>query len=368
MKRLISRSRVFFEHRTVRIGISLAVLVSCSVGLLTVYYIRNSTYNYADELRSNEGISKSNDGFMDEKGYQKFRSSDVIARDDEEYLVLTHRMAVGTGLVKPSDSNQSNIRLFLDEVTHAKKDASSVVMTEREYDQSANEMQQVVRELVDYANSLNISHQFEEKKRALLVASQICASLDCRYSYSAYMARVYSSESVLNELCSLQKSDAAADLKKALIESCLLELKRPLRTERMLKKEELRLLQSYDITLGRQDIENDSITYKMPEDFPMWAKLVQRLPKVEKALRSRVYEAFNAPLSNIRNIKKSTSPDFQTGVDPGSLGMFADRVRKNRASIDLIEHFAPELLDFKNTGILHRMQADIRFLSKPTIQ
>lgn len=343
-------------------------MASCGVGLLTVYYIRNSTYDYSKELSNNRALLKSNGGFMDNDEYKASLGTEARAVNDQRLLAQCHDFAVSAGLVKLDDQGSSNIRQFLDKVSQFKPDPKQPPLSEPQYDRYANDMVAVVRQVVDYANSLNISQQFDEKKRALLIASQVAASLDCQYSFSAYMARINSSATVLGELCSLQKSDAPADLKRAVIDACLPELKRPLRTAQMFKKEQLRLLNNFDITLGKSSVAKNSLNYKNPEDFPLWAKWVQKLPNVDAALRSRAYEAFSLPLNNIERIRKINPIDWQTSVDPNSLGIFQDGISKNRASIDLIVHFAPDLLSNKNTAVLHRMEADFRLLAKPTIQ
>lgn len=363
MKRLLKQSRVFYELRTIRIAISLVVLISCLVGIVAVFYIRNSTYQYSKDLDSWKAVVHKNDGFFSDQEFLTFKTGDWSARKDEQFLADAHRLATTAQLFK-SPVPPTGIQKFIDDCSQIKLETPKSLLLEQESDDYASEMPKVVQQILDYANSLDAKKQLKEKQNAILLASRIAACLDSNYSYSSLVARMEATNAILHDLLIIQSSDLSADVRKSLIEPPIKILNQPLRTTAMFKKEQLRLINNLNIIQGNRKVDRRTLNYQSPPNLSILTVFGRKLPFVADAQESRVYESF----ADVLNFCRLQRENHWQGTDALILLRFSSRIQNNKASADLLLQLGSNLTSSKNDVGFAMMESNLRKLSRTIAQ
>ncbi len=333
------------------------------MGLVAVFYIRNSTYQYSKDLDSWKAVVHKNDGFFSDQEYLTYKTGDWSARKDEQFLVDAHRLATSTQLFRATPPPKA-IESFVRDCSEIKSEVPKTLHLEQESDEYASAMPKVVQQILDYATTLDAKTQLEDKRNAILLASRIAAALDCNYSYSSLVARMEATNAILHDLLVVQSSDLPVESRKSLIEPPLKILSQPFRTTAMFKKEQLRLTNNLNILQGNRKIDRRTLNYQSPPNLSLLTVFGRKLPFVADAQESRVYESF----ADVLNFCRLQRENHWQGTDALILLRFSSRVQNNKASADLLLQLGANLTSPKNDVGFATMEANMRKLSRPITQ
>jgi hypothetical protein len=363
------------ERRTVRMAVAIAAILICAFGLLAVFYVRSNFGGYASQLDDNRYVAKNNGSFMSEDDYFTAIKNDPDALSSEALVTKSYGLADRAGhLQMPAE--RGNVTQFIEQFEQTDmrysppKDPKKpeVRPTEEQFDGYVSQIEEVIYKLVAYSQTQSLESNYNGKKRALVVASIIASGMDGRYSFLSFVARGRAQKAISDELRTISEAEAPKGPKKDLVAACMPFLTRRFRIVEMMRKEELRVLQNFEITLGKRRPSPNSINYKDPEKISFSSSIIHQVPIVKDALTSRVYEAFSLPIHTILQIRLDQDNDIKSGVNSGVLAIFQDRVWKNPASSDLLYQLCPWLLDQKDATLMHQMESNLRYLSEQIIQ
>ncbi|MBS1703351.1 MAG: hypothetical protein JST12_16940 [Armatimonadetes bacterium] len=362
MKKFLRRIKVFTENRTVKIGITLVAAVSVAVLLLGIFYTRNSTGTYSGDLEANKLRAHKLGAYPTEADYNVARMNDGSAQADEKYLIASYQAASECNLIAINAKGSPDLDSFIQAMAKH-PEARPLTYTEQQIDQMATDMKSVAIQLVGRSREVPLGTDGKRKKEILTLATKIASTLDCRYSWSAFVARDYACLAIGDELVDLLRSNMQPTVIRSIIDACMPDLSKPFRTEPMLRKELLRMTLNYDLLLGERKPDPNSIAYRHPQDFSVSSKFVQKLPNVTNALRSRMFELFNDVLEMTKNTKAYNYPNYVSGIDAAVVVRMQDQVKRNPASADLIIHLAPEMLNERIGTPFFQFSSDMRELT-----
>ncbi|MBI1331324.1 MAG: hypothetical protein GC165_00430 [Armatimonadetes bacterium] len=362
MKKFLRRIKVFTENRTVKIGIALVAIASVAVLLVGIFYTRNSTSTYSGDLETNKLRARKLGAYPTEADYNVARMNDGSAQADEKYLILAYQVASEKSLIASNAKGLPDLDGFVRAMAK-NPDSKPLAYTEQQIDQMATDMRSAVIQLVGRSREVPLGIDGQRKKDILVLATHIASTLDCRYSWSAFIDRNSACLAIADELVDLLRSKTQSKVIRSVIDACMPNLSKPLRLEPMLRKELLRMTLNYDMLLGERQLDPNSIAYRHPQDFSVSSKFLQKLPNVTNALRSRMYELFSDALDMAAFIKHFGTPNYVSGADPNTIFAMQQKVQTNPASSDLIVHLAPEMLGQHVSTPLFLFGSDMRELT-----
>lgn len=361
MKRFLKRLRFFYEQKTLRIAISVFALFALGFFAVAAFYIGTGTREYAGTKDRNYSIAMAQHGFAGRSEFENFIQRDAQALRNSRELRLFHEGAKPLGLLESTTPSPKKIQAFF-AIANQKPNESLGLLSESECDQFSNDLQVTVGHLVNYASTLESKTNFLEKLKAFEVACKLSAPMTGRYSFVSYQLRVKSGLVILDALMELRRSDAEPSAKKQILDACVPILAKTFAFDIVLKKEELRILDAFAITLGDLPYDQISINYIRPKPFDAWHNILHKLPNVNDALISRTYQSFEAPTVALGKVKSQDIKGNPIGPVASAMMTYQFELSKDRSCSDLISHFSPDLISPKTVDNINHYTAKLNYL------
>lgn len=361
MKRFLKRLRFFYEQKTLRIAISVFALFALGFFAVAAFYIGTGTREYAGTKERNYSIAMAQNGFAGRSEFERFIQRDAQALQNSRELRLFHEGAKPLGLLDSSPPSPSQIRTFVG-ISYQKPNESLGLLSEPECDQFSSDLQVAVGHLVNYASTLDSKTNLSEKLKTFEAACKLSTPMTGRYSLASYQLRVKSGNVILGALMELRRSDADPSAKKQILEACIPILSRSFYFDIVLKKEELRILDAYAVTVGDLPYDQISINYVRPKPFDVWHTMLQKLPNVKDALISRTYQSFEAATVNLGKVKSQNIKGNPLGPVSSALMTYQFELSKDRSCSELISHFSPDLINPKSVDNINHYTSKLNYL------
>lgn len=322
------RKNTFFVSKKSRyIAIALGTVAACIFISAAAVYGTNDVLPYAKKLESNINLGHHAGLFFNVKDYREALKTNPSLTKKEAELVQAHQLAVQYDLVSPYDKTPGNIKKFVSEFEKTSSSEIHTHITDKFCQQMIDETSSALRNLNDYAASLNYDQDLDLKKRILLIESRISSTFDCRGTIEGNYRRADSMNSILTSLVSFADAKVPSRVKREVRESCLTYLKQPFDMTLMFKTEHLRLLGYLDIMNRNEKVSEDSFFYQKPEDLDMTTRIMLYLPRFQDAWKSRLHYSMAIAVNAINETKE----------DRLSVGFFRQSLKENKASSELLK-------------------------------
>lgn len=328
------RKNTFFVSKKSRyIAIALGTVAACIFISAAAVYGTNDVLPYAKKLESNINLGRHAGLFFNVEDYREALKSNPSLTKKETELAQAHQLAVQYDLVSPYDKTPENIKKFVSEFEKAPSSELHTHVTDKVCQQMINETSSALRNLNDYAASLNYDQDLDLKKRILLIESRISSTFDCRGTMEGNYHRADSMNVVLTSLKSFAEAKVPNLIKREVRESCLTYLKQPFDMTLMFKTEHLRLLGYLDIMNRNEKVSEDSFFYQKPKGFDMTTQIMLYLPRFQDAWKSKLHYSMAIAVNTIK----------KTQEDRLSIGFFRQDLNSSKASSELLKPLEADL-------------------------